>query len=65
MENGPFQLIIAGAPERVDHQDRGLDVIWAIQKFSTISKNIRHKSIGQMDQKLPLIIIFGPFLNQL
>ena len=47
------------------HPDRGLSVTLAIQKFSAISKNIRHKSVGQTDQKLQLITIFGTFLDQL
>ena len=56
--------IIQGRRNHPDHPDRGLGVIWAIQKFSAISKNIRHRSVGQTDQKLQLIIIFGPFLDQ-
>ena len=56
-------LQILGAPERLDHPDRGLGVIWTIQKFST--QNVRHRSVEQTDQKLQLITIFWPFLDQL
>ena len=56
---------MVGAPERLDHPYRGLGVIRAIQKFSAISKNIKHRSVGQTDQKLQLTTIFGTILDQL
>ena len=56
-----LMVLLAGAPEWVDHPDHSLGAIWAIQKFSAISKSIRQSSVGQEGQKLQTIVIKRPF----